>query len=282
MVLKRAFKHVERTVVAPVERILYVLTQRDFELASRVTLADLEQRISEAFHQSLKLSQSSFTYLDLPLFVRRPLVSHALNYDWLVPCFVAFDELSNSEVVDVNPLDVVDEVRCDLEHAILFEEVAVLAPLAQQQVRPVLRLHVAHLLAKVQRHAACQQVGLSEPHLLGFVDRLFVDVALDGQLSEEPARGFLLGCCLEVVLLACILLRKLGRLCVSLQLLVLLLPELLLRHRVVFMLLGVPDAICVDHCWLWDLSRLAGVEFLFGQRIDNSWQLDSALRLDHI
>lgn len=53
VVFKRRLKHVQRTVVSSIQRVLDVLSQCHFELATTVGLTNLEQAVTKAFHKSL-------------------------------------------------------------------------------------------------------------------------------------------------------------------------------------------------------------------------------------
>lgn len=110
--------------------------------------------------------------------------------------------------------------------------------------------------------------------MLGQLDGFFVHNVLDGKFFEELADALVLRGRFDVVLLKGVLLRKLLGFDVWLELLVLLLPVRLLGHRILFMLLGVPDSVFIDDCGLWEVSLPALVHLPLGEGVDYAWQLD--------
>jgi hypothetical protein len=98
---------------------------------------------------------------------------------------VSLNKLINSQIINIDSFNRIIKVIPNLEYFLLLEKVAVLRPFGEQNVRPVFGLHVIHLLHELVRHPSRQEDFCSQPHLLGFFDRIFVNNVLDRQLLEK-------------------------------------------------------------------------------------------------
>jgi hypothetical protein len=129
MVLQRTFKHVEWTIVPVLQCVLNVFFQCDLKLPPRVTLSNFEQRIAESLNKFLKKRLAliaSLTYIYLPFSVCFPCISHTSNDDWFVADFIFFNELFNTEVINMYSFNSVFDLRhIVLGQNIFLEEVAI-------------------------------------------------------------------------------------------------------------------------------------------------------------
>jgi len=84
--------------------------------------------VSRRIAQSISvnnLESLGLSYLNLPFLVGRPGLGHSLDDAGLVTNLIPVNELLCSQVIDVDPLDVVDEIVRYLADLVLLVEVLI-------------------------------------------------------------------------------------------------------------------------------------------------------------